>query len=73
MNYARTAMLLAAMTGLFLAVGFMIGGEAGMLFALAIACAMNLFAYWNSDKMVLRLYGARQVPGIRLYLNGPRL
>ncbi len=61
MNYARTAMLLAAMTGLFLAAGFLIGGEAGMLFALTIACGINLFAYWNSDKMVLRMYGAQQV------------
>lgn len=61
MNYARTALLLAAMTGLFLAAGFLIAGEAGMLLALAIACAMNLFAYWNSDKMVLRMYGAQQV------------
>ncbi|MBI3710416.1 MAG: zinc metalloprotease HtpX [Proteobacteria bacterium] len=60
MNYARTALLLAAMTGLFLAIGFLIGGEAGMLVALAIALAMNLFAYWNSDKMVLRMYGAQE-------------
>ena len=61
MNYARTALLLAAMTGLFLAVGYMIGGEGGMLFALALAAGMNIFAYWNSDKMVLRMYGAQQV------------
>ncbi len=61
MNYARTALLLAGLTGLFLAVGFMIAGEGGMLIALAIAFAMNVFAYWNSDKMVLRMYGARQV------------
>ena len=61
MNYARTAMLLAAMTGLFLACGFMIAGEGGMLIALAIAVAMNFFAYWKSDTMVLRMYGARQV------------
>lgn len=61
MPYARTAVLLAAMTGLFLAIGFVVGGQSGMLIALAIAAAMNLFAYWNSDKVVLRLYGARQV------------
>src|SRR5512134_3668348 len=61
MNYVRTAVLLAAMTGLFLAVGFVIGGEAGMLVALAVAAAMNLFAYWNSDKVVLRMYGAKEV------------
>ncbi len=61
MNYLRTAILLAAMTALFLAVGFMIGGEAGMLFAFVLALGMNAFAYWNSDKLVLRMYGARQV------------
>ena len=59
MNYARTALLLAGMTGLFLAAGFMLGGEGGMLLALVVACGMNLFAYWNSDKMVLRMYGAQ--------------
>ena len=61
MNYARTALLLAGMTGLFLAAGFMLGGEGGMLLALVVACSTNLFAYWNSDKMVLRMYGAQQV------------
>ena len=61
MNYARTALLLSGMTGLFLAVGFLIGGEGGILLALVIALGMNLFAYWNSDKMVLRMYGAQQV------------
>lgn len=61
MNYFRTALLLAAMTGLFVAVGFFVGGQQGMLIAFAIACAMNVFAYWNSDKMVLRMYGAQEV------------
>ncbi|WP_282605592.1 zinc metalloprotease HtpX [Pelagibius sp. Alg239-R121] len=61
MNYAKTAVLLAAMTALFLGIGFMLGGEAGMAIALAIAVAMNAFAYWNSDKMVLRMYGAREI------------
>ncbi|MCW5731224.1 MAG: zinc metalloprotease HtpX [Alphaproteobacteria bacterium] len=61
MNYFRTAILLAAMTALFLTVGFMVGGEQGMLLAFALAAGMNLFAYWNSDKMVLRMYGAREV------------
>lgn len=61
MNYARTALLLSGMTGLFLAVGFLIGGEGGILLALVIALGMNVFAYWNSDKMVLRMYGAQQV------------
>ena len=61
MNYARTGVLLAGLTGLFLAIGYLIGGQAGMLIALAIAAATNLFAYWNSDRMVLAMYGAREV------------
>lgn len=60
-GYFRTAILLAGLTGLFLAVGFMLGGRGGMMIALLVAVATNLFAYWNSDKMVLRMYGARQV------------
>ncbi|MCA1907399.1 MAG: zinc metalloprotease HtpX [Magnetospirillum sp.] len=61
MSYARTALLLAAMTGLFLAIGALIGGQGGMMVALVMALAMNAFAYWNSDKMVLSMYGAQQV------------
>ena len=60
-SYMRTAMLLAGMTALFLAIGYMIGGQGGMMMALLFAVGTNLFAYWNSDKMVLRMYGARQV------------
>jgi heat shock protein HtpX len=54
-------MLLAGLTALFLAVGFLIGGQTGMLIAFVFALGTNAFAYWNSDKMVLRMYGARQV------------
>jgi heat shock protein HtpX len=61
MNYFRTAILLAALTALFMAIGFMFGGQSGMLIAFLVAAGMNLFAYWNSDKMVLRMYGAREV------------
>lgn len=61
MNTARAGLLLAAMTGLFLAVGYLIGGPSGMAIALVIAIAMNAFAYWNSDKVVLRMYRAREV------------
>lgn len=61
MPYARTAILLAALTGLLVAIGGMIGGQGGMLIALLMAGAMNAFAYWNSDKMVLSMYGAQQV------------
>ena len=61
MGYVKTGLLLAAMTALFMVVGFLIGGQTGMLIAFAFACATNLFAYWNADKMVLRMYGARQI------------
>ncbi len=60
-NYFRTAMLLAAMTALFMGVGFLLAGEAGMLIALAAAAAMNVFAWWNSGAAVLRYYRAREV------------
>jgi heat shock protein HtpX len=61
MNFVRTGLLLAAMTGLFLAVGYLLAGEGGLLIAFFVALAMNGFAYWNSDKMVLRMHNARQV------------
>ncbi len=61
MNILRTAVLLAGLTALFLAVGYMLGGEGGMLIAFAFALATNLFAYWNSDKVVLRMYRAEPV------------
>ena len=61
MNYFRTAILLAAMTALFMAVGAVIGGQAGMMIAFLVALAMDAFSYWNSDKMVLRMHGAREV------------
>ena len=61
MSFARVALLLAAMTGLFLTVGYLIGGAGGMVIALLIAVGMNFFAYWNSDKVVLSMHGARQV------------
>lgn len=61
MNIARTALLMAALSALFLFVGFLIGGEAGMMIALLFATATNIFAYWNSDKVLLSMYGARQV------------
>ena len=55
MNYFRTALLLAALTGFFLVVGYLLGGQSGLILALVVALGMNLFAYWNSDKMVLRM------------------
>ena len=61
MNYLRTAILLAGLTALFMAVGYLIGGQAGMLMALLIAAAMNLFTYWNSDRLVLSMHDAHEV------------
>jgi len=61
MNFFRTAVLLAAMTALFLTVGFLLGGKTGVLIALVVALGMNLFAYWNSDKMVLRMANAQEI------------
>jgi heat shock protein HtpX len=61
MNYVKTTMLLAAMVALFCGIGFMIGGTGGMLVAFGIAVVMNAFAYWNADKMVLKMHGAREV------------
>ncbi|MBR1202703.1 MULTISPECIES: zinc metalloprotease HtpX [unclassified Bradyrhizobium] len=61
MNYFRTALLLAGLTALFMGVGYLIGGGTGAVIALIVAAATNLFTYWNSDRMVLSMYGARQV------------
>jgi heat shock protein HtpX len=61
MNYLRTAILLAGLTALFMAVGYLIGGQGGMMIAFLIAAAMNLFSYWNADKLVLRMHGAHEV------------
>src|SRR6266545_878667 len=51
MNYLRTAILLAGLTALFMGVGYLIGGKNGALIALAVAAVVNLFSYWNSDKL----------------------
>lgn len=61
MNTLRTTILLAGMTALFMGVGYLIGGTGGMMIAFAVAVATNAFAYWNSDKMVLSMQGAREV------------
>ncbi len=61
MNTFRTGLLLAGLTGLFLAIGYLIGGQGGMVLAFLFAAGTNLFAYWNADKMVLRMQGARQI------------
>jgi len=61
MAVVRTGILLAAMTALFGAVGLLIGGEVGLVIALVLAAGMNVFAWWSSDQMVLRMHNARQV------------
>lgn len=61
MGTAKTFMLLAALTALFMAVGYLVGGMMGMGIAFVIAGGMNLFSYWNADKIVLRMQGAGQV------------
>ena len=61
MNTLKTGILMSLLMGLFLVVGALIGGQSGMLIAFIMAAGMNLFAYWNSDRMLLRMYGARQV------------
>jgi len=61
MNMIRTAMLLALMTALFMGIGYLIGGSGGMFVAFLIAAGMNLFSYWNADKMVLRMNRAVEV------------
>lgn len=61
MNHLKTFMLLAALTALFVGIGYLIGGTTGMLIALVFAGAMNLVSYWNADKIVLRMYRAVEV------------
>jgi heat shock protein HtpX len=61
MNGLKTMMLLAALTALFMSVGYMIGGGSGAMIALVVAAGMNLFTFWNADKMVLKMHGAREV------------
>ncbi len=63
MNHLKTFVLLAALTALFVGVGYLVGGAVGMAIALAVAVAMNGFAYWNADKLVLKHYGAQPVDG----------
>jgi heat shock protein HtpX len=60
-NTLKTGVLLAAITGLFLGIGFLIGGVSGMVIAFIFAAAMNFFAYWSSDSLALRMAGAKEV------------
>ena len=60
-NMMKTAILMAAITALFMAIGSLIGGRQGMMMALVVAVGMNFFSYWFSDTMVLKMYNAQQV------------
>lgn len=60
-NWFKTTLLMAAIVALFGAIGAMLGGKSGMLLALLFGGGMNIWAYWNSDQMVLRMYNAQEV------------
>ena len=60
-NLLKTAVLMAAITALFMLLGAYVGGRQGMVVALLVACGLNFFSYWFSDKLVLKMYNAREV------------
>jgi len=60
-NGLKTLMLLSALTALFMGLGYMFGGAGGAMIALLIAAGMNVFTYWNADKIVLKMHGAKEV------------
>lgn len=61
MNMLKTSMLLATLTALFMALGYTLGGSGGAVISLLVAAGMNLFTYWNADKIVLKMHNAREV------------
>ncbi|HEX4892809.1 MAG TPA: protease HtpX, partial [Hyphomicrobiaceae bacterium] len=61
LNYAKTAVLLAAMTAILLGMGSLIGGRTGLLIAFAMAIVMNGVSFWQSDRLVLSMAGAHEV------------
>jgi len=67
MNILKTALLLAALTALFGWMGWALGGESGMLIALGFAAVMNIGSFWFSDKIVLKMYGAKEITHGPLY------
>ena len=60
-NLLKTAVLMAAITALFMAIGALLGGRQGMMLALLVALGLNFFSYWFSDKLVLKMYNAQEV------------
>ena len=69
MPLIRTTLLMAFMTALFMGVGWLLGGASGAVIALAVAAVMNLLTWWNSDKLVLRLHGAKPAEGTHSHLR----
>jgi heat shock protein HtpX len=63
MNSLKTLMLLSGLTALFMGLGYLIGGSGGAVIALLFAAGMNLFTFWNADKIVLRMHNAKEVDG----------
>lgn len=61
MNFARTALLLAMMTGIFVTMGYLVGGPQGMVLAFGAALVMNMISFWSSDTIVLKMHGAEEV------------
>jgi len=61
MNTLKTMVLMVSLSLILVAIGSVLGGKSGMTFALIMACGMNFFAYWFSDKIVLKMYRAREV------------
>ncbi|MCB4820614.1 zinc metalloprotease HtpX [Roseicella aerolata] len=60
-GYLRTAILLAGLTALFIAIGYALGGQQGMVIAFLFACGTNLWAWWNSDRVVLSMHNAQPI------------
>jgi heat shock protein HtpX len=60
-NLFRTGILMAVLTAIFIGAGYLIGGQSGMVIAFLFGLGTNLFAYWNSDRAVLAMYGAQEV------------
>ena len=61
MNYAKTALLLAALTAIFVAMGALVGGRSGLMVAFVVALVMNVVSLWKSDTMVLKMFKAQEV------------
>lgn len=61
MNTVKVTIMMLALMALFMLVGYLVGGQGGLVFAFVLAAAMNFFSYWKSDKIILRLYKAREI------------